>query len=57
MPISGKRNTDYKHHNKAEVIFMEDIEYKSKEEIKEFYEKGLLTPSLRKALEKNDFEI
>ena len=41
MPISGKRNTDYKHHNKAEVIFMEDIEYKSKEEIKEFQEERL----------------
>ena len=34
-----------------------DFKWIGKEEIKEFYEKGLLTPSLRKALEKNDFEI
>lgn len=34
-----------------------DFKWIGKEEIKEFYEKGLLTPSLRKALEKNNFEI
>lgn len=35
----------------------EDFKWLGNEEIQEFYEKDLLTPSLKKALEKNDFKI
>ncbi len=34
-----------------------EFKWLKKEEIREFYEKDLITPSLKKALEKNDFEI
>lgn len=34
-----------------------DFKWLSKEEIREFYDNDLLTPSLGKALEKNDFKI
>ena len=34
-----------------------DFKWLGKDELLEFYEKGMITPSLKKALEKNDFEI
>ena len=62
---------DYPHRRTVQVIIYVDAEdydvkisdehsdfkWLSNEEIQDFYKKGLLTPSLEKALEKNDFEI